>query len=58
MRRATIVLSALLAAVGVAVIVVTAVSGGGARPAFGYLFGAGLAAAGAVRLYLALSGPA
>ena len=57
MRSATLVLSAALLAVGLAVIVVTVAAGGGARPAFGYLFGAGLAGAGAVRLYLALSRP-
>jgi hypothetical protein len=51
-RTATVVLSALLAAVGVTTILVTAVAGAGASLAFGYLFGAALAAAGAARLVL------
>ncbi|MFN2471093.1 MAG: hypothetical protein ABR583_08910 [Gaiellaceae bacterium] len=55
MRRATIVLSVLLVALGVAVVVRTALAGAGAEPAFGYVFGAALALAGAARLYLAIA---
>jgi hypothetical protein len=47
-RRATIVLSGLMAALGIALVVETALAGGG----IGYLFGALLAVAGAGRLYV------
>ena len=54
MRRATLVFSALLIALGAAVLVRTAVAGGEGL-AFGYIFGVGLMGAGAARLYLAIS---
>jgi hypothetical protein len=52
MTVTTRVFSAVLVGLGVAMVVVTAAAGGGARPAFGYLMGAALAAAGALRFYL------
>ena len=54
MRRSTIGLSVLLVAVGIAAIGRTALAGGGAAPAFGYVFGVALAFAGGLRLYLAI----
>ena len=47
-RRATMVLSALVVAVGVAVVVETAIVGGGA----GYLVGGAILLAGLARLYV------
>ncbi len=48
-RRAV---SVVLVVTGVIMIVVTAAAGAGIAPAVGYVFGAGLVAAGGLRLYL------
>ncbi len=55
MKRATMAFSVLLLALGVAVVVRTAAAGAGADVAVGYVFGAGITLAGALRLYLAVS---
>jgi hypothetical protein len=55
MKRATMAFSALLLALGIAMVVRTAAAGAGADVVVGYVFGAGLIAAGALRLYLAVS---
>jgi hypothetical protein len=47
-RRATVAISAVLVILGVAILVETAIVGGG----IGYLLGALFASAGALRLYL------
>ena len=52
MTAATRVLSALLVVLGAAILLRTAVAGG-SGPAIGYIFGVGLIALGAGRLYLA-----
>ena len=51
-RSVTIAISAVLVILGVAILVETAMVGGG----IGYLFGALFAAAGGLRLYLAARG--
>jgi hypothetical protein len=51
MRNATRAMSAVLVILGALMIVVTAVAGGSGL-AVGYVFGAGLLLAGALRLYL------
>jgi hypothetical protein len=55
MTVATRVFSAALVILGGTMVAVTAVAGGGVRPAFGYLMGAALALAGALRYYLTIS---
>jgi hypothetical protein len=54
MRRATLVFSGSLIALGFAILIRTAFAGGEGL-AFGYIFGVGLIGAGAARLYLASS---
>jgi hypothetical protein len=51
MSRATVILSALMVVLGASLLVRTAVAGGSGLTV-GYVFGAGLVAAGALRLYL------
>jgi hypothetical protein len=55
MKPVTTAFSALLVALGVAMLVRTAVAGAGVGPAFGYVAGAAFIGAGAARLYLAIS---
>jgi hypothetical protein len=49
--------SVVLVVTGLIMIVVTAAAGAGIAPAVGYFFGAGLTAAGGLRLYLLRKGP-
>jgi hypothetical protein len=51
MRNATRAMSVLLVVLGAALLIITAVRGGSGL-AVGYVFGAGLLAAGTLRLYL------
>jgi hypothetical protein len=56
MRRGTAVLAVTSIALGVAILLRTALAGGGLL-AIGYIFGVGLIALGAGRLYLLRNGP-